>query len=269
MLLDRYFIPIAEISVSIAIPVVLTLKALQLSVLTSSGSDLSSVLRTQRILVFWVSYWLILFVLSFANVNFHFMSIFSVFYSLQSQVVLAQLLNVYETQLLPFASEVLHKTTKYRKKESDIDMFFNEMEDKLCCDGEGVNALTQFLSISTVKRAIVDEVVGSNFPSSRRYTSSPESYNIVPLEYQSIQADMDSAKANRSRRRSVSNSTLKVGNGQGFSLGKRSSWQNLRGMLNGDGDTNGSQSQHSSRISSGDIVFDEVDSKWRRSASEY
>lgn len=267
MIFDRYLLPIAEIGVSIAIPVVLTLKALQLSVLASNGSDLPSVLRTQRILVFWVSYWLILFVLSFANLNFHFMGIFSVFYSLQSQVVLAQLLNIYQTQLLPFVSEILHKSTKYQKKESDIDKFLDEMEDKLCFDGEFVDALTLLFSISTAKRAIVDEVVNANVPSSRRFASSPESY-LVPLEYQSIQADMDSVKVNRSRRRSVSNSTLKVGSGQSLSVGKRSSWQNLRAMLNGDSDTNGTQSQQSSRIPSGDIVFDEVDSKWRKFASQ-
>lgn len=242
MILDRYLLPIAEIAVCVVVPCLLTLRALLSA--AEPSKDMVSAQRTLTILVFWVCYWPALFFLNLVNVNFHVMCLFAVFYSLQKKVVLMQLLSFYRSQLLPYLSEILHSFMNVRMEAEEIDQFLDSLQEKVCFDPQFVNdSLSRFIPM--MKPAKSGHVRHSSV------SSLETAVEFVPLEM------VDDIKSTTRRRSSGSS---KAGNSQVFTLGKRSSRQNLRG------DTEeflGTPVQSRSRVPSGDLVFEDVDSRRR------
>ncbi|CDR46579.1 CYFA0S24e00408g1_1 [Cyberlindnera fabianii] len=135
--IDGYLLPIVELIVSVGLPALLTLKALQLTtkndIATASPQSNYNHNHT-HILSFWLSFWLLSSVGLLAGVNGHVRCAIALIYFSQSSSTTQLLLHIYQQNLLPFTATILYRVANIQASESEIDHWVGELLETICFD---------------------------------------------------------------------------------------------------------------------------------------
>lgn len=216
-LLDGYLLPVLEVTVSILIPLVLTLKALQLTTIQIDPD------YYKNAMTFWLIYWLLFSMLQLANVNFHFKSVFTLYYLGRNQHIINYLLNFYQFTLLPFTTKSILHPLNMRMTEEELDDKIAILLNKICFDGEFLDKTLNFFVNNSNNNNNVNGNIARNFSSrgpSGPYFDQDTSY--IPLEMAKTRTDKNRDNGRKSRNVSSRN----VSNNEGIS--QRPSKTNLR-----------------------------------------
>lgn len=138
---EYYWMPVLELIVSIVLPIVLTLKSLQL--MEAPQTVINDKVKIQLVR-FWCVYWMFLFVLQCFGVDKHIRVLLTLGYFTQNKIVNAQLINLYESYLLPNISKVVNKIAKTNMNENAIDHYLLHIIDKLCFDASILDIISLF-----------------------------------------------------------------------------------------------------------------------------
>lgn len=196
MLLDNYFIPLIEISVSVVLPLILTLKTLQITN-NPNANDIYS----KHILRYWMIYWFLFSFIQSVGTNNHVRLCFSLFYMAQHNAISPYLIEFYQVNLIPNISGMSLKIMNLRIAEGDVDKYATYTLEQVCFNDQivdkilsivklGGNSRWNATSISSNERS--HRKISNFFNSSSAFQNqsqinndvlgTPE--NIIPLEIQ-------------------------------------------------------------------------------------
>ncbi len=207
MLLDYYLVPLVEISISIVIPLILTLKTLQLTTNVNINDNYS-----RHILTYWLTYWFLFCFIQSVGTNNHVRLCFSIFYISQYKAISPYLVEFYQSTLVPQISNILLKTMNFRLNAEQIDNYANFALEQVCFNDHLFDKFFSIIKIGpahdegTIRsKSSSNWLLNSNFSKSHRKSSplnlnpinhsrvasgntagTPE--NIIPLEIQKPRA---------------------------------------------------------------------------------
>lgn len=224
MILDTYLVIIVEVAVSIILPLVLTLKSLQLAQLPKDA------FLSVQLLTFWLIYWLGLFLLQLAGVNSHCRSLFTVYYLGRNRGVLRYLLKFYQNTFLTSASRLLQRSLTVSITEGQLDSKVESLLRRVCFEPEFWDKILNLFSENDQpvihKR---DSPNRSRVSSGRRQVSEQNSTkedNFVPLELIKQRRSVSSRDNTVKNSRNTSTSSMTIENSN--SVSTKPSKSNIR-----------------------------------------
>ncbi|CCH42557.1 putative membrane protein [Wickerhamomyces ciferrii] len=215
MIFDNHLIPIAEFCVSIVIPLILTLKTLEVT--NKAPKSTKDTTYSIHILRYWLTYWFLLCFIQYGGVNNHMRLFFSLFYASQYRAISPYLVEFYRSTLLPRICYLCFKVLNLQVSEEEVDNYSIRLLEQTCFNNHLFERIFSLLRLGkskssswSLEKTIVKSPRSRN-PSNSIQTKDSKSnnrflngenvqsaaQNIVPLEIQKT----------RSRKSSVTRST--------------------------------------------------------------
>lgn len=197
MLLDNYFLPLIEISISVVLPLILTLKTLQITNNPSANDTYS-----KHVLRYWMIYWFLFSFIQSVGTNNHVRLCFSLFYMAQHNAISPYLIEFYQVSLVPQISSLSFKIMNFRITEDDVDKYATYTLEQICFNEQIVDKLLSIVKLGSGNSKWNATSITSNERSHRKLSNffnststfqnqtasnndllgTPE--NIIPLEIQ-------------------------------------------------------------------------------------